>query len=52
MELPEMPFPPILAAYIEKSPRAAGIASARLAAEDTVLIFILARSLVGGSRSE
>ena len=47
-----MPFPPILAAYLEKSPRAAGTASARLAAEEKVLIFIVARRLMRGSRSE
>jgi hypothetical protein len=47
-----MPFPPILAAYMEKSPRAAGMASARVAAEDMVLIFIIAKSFERSSREQ
>jgi hypothetical protein len=46
MELPEIPFPPMLAAYMEKSPRTVGMANASAAAEHTVLYFIVSRRFV------
>jgi hypothetical protein len=46
MELLEMPFPPMLAAYMEKSPKAVGIANASAAVEDKVLYFMVSRKFV------
>jgi hypothetical protein len=47
-----MPLPVILEAYMEKSPRTTGMANARVAAEQMVLIFMVARTCERGSRSE